>query len=103
MASRYDIKLTGDSDDLFFADGDFVISTSDEQHIKDTMQANPGNWKQYPEEGVGINSWLGGPIDKQAMSKKIRLQLENDGYVVNNPTIEQTTDGLIVNPNATLQ
>jgi hypothetical protein len=101
MASRYDIKLI--DNDPVFENGDFAIDISDQQHIQDTIQAFPGWWKQYPDEGVGILKWIGGPADPQAAAKSIRLNLTNDGYTVVNPTIKFDAAGqLIINPNATI-
>jgi hypothetical protein len=107
MASRSDLALLEDEetaiDDLAIQNGDFFVVISDQQHIKDTLQASAGWWKQYPEEGVGIRDWVGGPADAQALTKKIRIQLELDGYTVNNPQVTLSASGeLLVNPNASL-
>ncbi len=102
--ARHDIKLSntdGYNDDLFFANGDFVIAESDEQHIKDTINAFPSWWKEFPLQGVGIRSWLGSPSNLQEMSKTIRLQLQADGYNATNPKVVLSPDGsLVINPNA---
>ena len=102
MASRYDIQIV--NNDLFFnAQVDFVIAVSDEQHIEDTINAFPGWWKEDPEDGVGIASYLGGPLNTQLLAKNIILQLTADGYTVTSPTVTLDTSGnLIVNPNATI-
>jgi hypothetical protein len=99
--ARKDIKLV--ENDLVFAYGDFVVYESDQQHIEDTINSFPSWWKQYPDEGVGVRAWLGAPTDTQALAKKIRLQLENDGYTVTNPKVNLDVYGkLIIEPNATI-
>lgn len=99
--ARQDIQLI--DDEPVIKDGDFAIFFSDQQHIEDTISAAPGWWKQFPDDGVGIKSWQGGPINAQAMAKSIRLNLEVDGYKVNNPIIKSDPTGLlIINPNATI-
>lgn len=101
MASRIDILIT--DNDLVFANGDLAFGVSDVQHIQDTINAFPGWWKEYPQEGVGISEWVGSPANVQEMSKAIRLQLVNDGYSVNNPVIKfEPNGGLTINPNATI-
>lgn len=101
MASRYDIALI--DNEPIIADGDFVVAISDPQHIEDTINAFPSWWKQYPEEGVGIRSWIGSPSSAQEISKTIRLQLTNDGYQVVNPVVKFAPDGtLTIQPNATI-
>ena len=107
MASRFDLALISVddfSDDLLIVNGDFAIAESDEQHIKDTLQADKSWWKQYPDEGVNIFAAVAGPSDTQALEKKITIQLDIDGYVCNNPTVKLDPSGqLFVNPNATLK
>ena len=102
MASnRYDIALL--DNEPIFENGDFKIDVSDQQHVQDTIVAFPSWWKQYPEEGVGIRSWLGAPLSTQEVSRIIRLQLQNDGYVVNNPVVKFDAAGnLTIQPNATI-
>lgn len=99
--ARQDISLL--ENDYVFVNGDFTIAESDEQHIQDTINAFRSWWKQYPEEGVGIFSWIGSPSNRQEIQKAIRLQLTNDGYSVSNPVVEFMPDGqLLITPNATI-
>jgi hypothetical protein len=98
MAVRYDIALV--DNDILFQNGDMVTSQSDEQHIIDTIEAFPGWWKQYPLDGVGIMAYMKGPANSQEISKQIRMQLLNDGYNANNPTVKLDSNGqLTINPN----
>jgi len=112
MAQRTDLKLTNNAttgiDDLFYdptADngaGDFVFAPSDNQHIKDTINAFPGWWKQFPLDGVGIALYKNARTNPQAVINKVKQQLESDGYVCINPTAQIVNNILTVNPNATM-
>jgi hypothetical protein len=101
MAARIDIAIV--ENEAAVKNGDFYSAESDQQHIQDTISAFPSCWKQFPEDGVGIKAWLGGPTDTQELAQKIRLQLTSDRYIVNNPTVKFAENGnLIVTPNATI-
>lgn len=101
MASRQDIYLV--NNDCLVKNGDFVIAISDEQHVIDTINAFPGWWKQNPQDGVGIGAWQKGAAQIQELSKQLRLNLQSDGYVVNNPSITLSPSGqFIINPNVTI-
>lgn len=99
--ARYDIAII--DDDVVIKNGDFLHVISDEQHIKDTIEAFPGWWKEFPNDGVGVRSWQGGPTNVQSITKSIRLNLERDLYNVNNPKVSFDEQGmLIITPNATI-
>lgn len=59
--------------------GDFVIESSDGQHIQMILQLEKGELKQYPEIGVGMLKYINSNIDGR-LRKEIKLQLEADGY-----------------------
>ena len=86
--------------DLLIANGDFVLADSDSMHIEDTIIAHPGWWKQYPADGVGISYYLNATGQEQVLARSIKLQLESDGYQVDNPEISFIDDKLTINPNA---
>ena len=44
--------------DLDIQNGDIVIGYSDNQHQEHILLANKGDYKQFPELGVGINKML---------------------------------------------
>ena len=101
MEVRYDIGIN-DGGALLFANGDLVINESDQQHIADTINANVGWWKEFPTDGVGIINYQNSAGDIQKLARKIKIELEKDGYKVDNPIIELGTDGkLNIYPNAT--
>ena len=45
-------------EDLEFEDGDFAIGISDKQHIKHILKAFKGEFKEFPELGVGIEQMI---------------------------------------------
>lgn len=99
--ARFDIEIV--NNDAVIRNGDFHFVQSDAQHIQDTIEAFPGWWKEFPNDGVGIRSWQGGPANLQSATKSIRLNLERDGYSVNNPKVTFDAQGqLIISPNATI-
>lgn len=102
MAQRTDFLININAD-LLIQNGDFVFGPSDEQHIQDTINAIPGWWKEFPIDGVAVITFLNSPGGGQELSRKIKIELENDGYKVNNPIIEFSPDGkLNIYPNATI-
>ena len=78
MATRIDLKLY--ENDLVVFNDDFQLVESDEQHIADTINANPGWWKENPTDGVGIMKYLKGRNIQQTASRAIQLNLQSDGY-----------------------
>lgn len=74
-----DILFNGD---IVTKDGDFVVSTSDLQHVEHILIAHPGHYKNAPWIGVGIEDYLNAPtsgIVRQKLEREIKLQLESDG------------------------
>lgn len=101
MADRIDFGLD-DNNDLLIVNGDFSIIESDQQHIADTINAYVGWWKEFPTDGVGIGYFAKSSSGGQQLSRKVKIELEKDGYKVDNPVIEFGTDGkLNIYPNAT--
>lgn len=92
MADRMDFGLD-DNGDLLFVNGDFAIVESDQQHIADTLNAYVGWWKEFPTDGVGIGLYQNSSTDGQKLARKIKIELEKDGYIVGNPIIDFGSDG----------
>ncbi len=88
------------SGDLLIADGDFVLADSDMMHIEDTIIAHPGWCKEFPQDGVGISIYSKSTGKEQLLARDVKLQLENDGYQVDNPIVTFIDDKLTINPNA---
>lgn len=74
-----DFKFT---DDLEINDGDFVIDESDNQHQKHILIAYKGEYKQYPEIGVGIEQMLN-EDDITSVLIEAKKNLQYDGVDVN--------------------
>ena len=80
---RHDIKL--DNNDLFIDTntGDLAIHTSDKQHVSDIMESVVGDYKEFPFLGVSLRSYLlSAPSEVQRLRRATRVNLENDGYTV---------------------
>ena len=102
MTTNKDFSLNEDGD-LLFLNGDFVISESDQQHVADTCNAFVGWWKEFPLDGVGIGNFINSAGGAQQLARKVKIELEKDGYKVDNPVVEFGTDGkLNLYPNASI-
>ena len=77
-------------EDLEFEDGDFAIGISDKKHIKHILKAFKGEFKEFPELGVGIDQMIN---DDNYMDILIEAKknLQYDGVEVNN--IKFTNEG----------
>lgn len=99
MATRTDIKI----DKTFInANNDITFYESDEDHIQDTIQATQNSYKENPQDGVNIESYLNSQGQQQVLAREIIVQLKSDLYTINNPIISITADSISVNPNATI-
>ena len=102
MATRHDFGLDNDGD-LLFANGDITIVESDKQHIVDTCNAFVGWWKEFPLDGVGIGNFSKSVSGAQQLARKVKIELEKDGYKVDNPVVEFDEEGkLNLYPNASI-
>lgn len=94
--------LTDDTGDLIISNGDFAVGLSDVQHAVDIIESNPGDWKEYPTCGVGIDNYLNARTSQQEIYNKTRLQLIADGYQVEDIKVLFDTSGnLVIQPYAT--
>ena len=100
MAAATDILLD-DNGDLPIEDNNFTIGYSDQQHVKDCLVSFPGEWKQNPQNGVGISAYYKSRVDELKVLQKIRQQLGSDGYVLRNPKVSLVNGEMQVTPNAT--
>lgn len=69
------------NDDIQIVNGDLLVEFSDEQHIEHILLAKPGDYKNVPWIGIGIESYLQAPITgktTQLLEKEIKLHLESD-------------------------
>lgn len=84
MKQRKDILLTEDND-LRIENGDFVVGFADMQHVDHILKAHPGEYKEHPQIGVGVQKYLKTTGQEQKLKRELRIQLAYDGY--NNPKI----------------
>lgn len=70
------------NDDLEIRSGDLLLEESEQQHIKDIVEANKGEYRQNPLVGVAILNVLNGSETIDSISKRIALQLEFDNFNV---------------------
>lgn len=100
MAAAFDYLLS-EKGDLIISNDDFQIGNSDEQHIQDTIISNAGWWKENITDGVAISNYLNSSGNLQDLQRVIKIQLQIDGYTVNNPTVSILGTSVKINPNAT--
>lgn len=74
--------------DLRIVDGDFAVGYSDNQHQEHILIATKGEYKEFPELGVGINRMLS-EDDYTPMLIEAKKNLEYDGMKINNIKFQQ--------------
>jgi hypothetical protein len=82
---RQDI-LRDDTGGLAFANGDFAIGQSDQQHVEDILDLQPGEIKEFPLAGFGAINYIKTNITADEFKRDLKLQLKYDGY--DNPVID---------------
>ena len=82
-------------DTFVFANGDFVISDSDQQHIQDIFESEPGFWKEHPLIGVAINTYLKSSGKEQEIQVNGAIQLKSDVYQDVTVDASYTSDGTL--------
>jgi hypothetical protein len=94
----YDIALDAEQD-MDFSTGDITFALSDQQNIDDILISFPGEWKQYPQVGVGLPSFLNGSQGNKLIADS-KLQLIADGFIgtpivtLNNSILEIDTSNI---------
>ncbi|MRX70276.1 oxidase [Flavobacterium resistens] len=79
------LNKTGDLD---IQNGDIVIDYSDNQHQEHILLANKGDYKEFPELGVGINNMLN-EDDFLPFLIEAKKNLQYDGMKINNIKFEE--------------
>ncbi len=85
MEKRKDI-LVDSNNDLLIENGDFVIDSSDIQHVDHIITAQKGEYKETPQLGFGVINYLKSNTTKTKFKRNLRVQLNFDGY--QNPKID---------------
>lgn len=84
MAELVEDFLYNSDGDLSIKNGDIEVGPSDNQHLEDIMLADWGQFRQYPELGVGIERFFMGNYSKQYIRKEIRREVESDNFTITN-------------------
>jgi len=79
------LNKTGDLD---IQNGDIILGYSDNQHQEHILLANKGDYKEFPELGVGINNMLN-EDDYMPFLIESKKNLEYDGMKINNIKFEE--------------
>ncbi len=75
--------------DLDFTNGDLNIGYSDNQHQEHILLANKGEFREFPELGVGIDKILSDD-DYIPVLIEMKKNLQYDGMTINNIKIDET-------------
>ncbi|MPT33735.1 MAG: oxidase [Flavobacterium sp.] len=88
--------ILDDKGDLSFKNGDIEIGYSDNQHQEHILLANKGEYREFPELGVGIVQMLDDD-DYMSVLIEAKKNLEYDGMKISNIKFEEngnlTIDG----------
>jgi hypothetical protein len=82
------------NEDIEVENGDFKIWFSDQQHINHILQAEPGQFYQYPEIGYGMNKLVNANINTQSEKQKIKKALEEDNFSLGQDQIKISKNSL---------
>ncbi len=88
-----DILLDMNTFDIAIENGDLVVGRSDEQHQELLLVATKGDFKQHPDVGVDIASFLNDD-NVQEMLNEVRRQFTNDGMTVVSVNYDEITKNL---------
>lgn len=102
MAARTDLLLLADGD-LPIGAALMTTGFADLQIQKDMFSAYPGEWKQFPQNGIGVAQYLKSTSNNLlTLKNKSRQALLKDGYSVGNMQYKFTNENkLIIYTNAT--
>lgn len=80
--------------DMQIKDGDIEVLKADDRNIQYITYAGAGQIRKAPILGVEIVSFISAPTqDGRNIRKKIRQQLENDGYLLKQLDSSITAEG----------
>lgn len=80
--------------DLKIQNGDIAVEKADDRNIQYIVYADAGQIRKSPTLGVAIVSFINAPTDDgRNIRKKIRQELEKDGYLLKEIDAEETDSG----------
>lgn len=83
----YGIQI-GNDYDLLVEGGETSLGNTQPQNQALIVVSNPGEFKQHPELGVGIEGWV---LDDNPgnLKAEVKRQLKSDGFAVDRVALEQ--------------
>lgn len=107
MANIIAYDLATENNDFIFKDGDFFFEDSNQQHAEAIMLSNKGDFREFPDVGLGINSFLNSPgyYEAQLLEQQARAQFQKDGFKIQDLDVifDLATNNLTVKTNAIRQ
>lgn len=80
--------------DMNIENGDIAIKKADDRNIQYITFADSGQIRKSPTLGVGIISFINAPTeDGRNIRKKIRQELDKDGYLLKQLDSSENEDG----------
>lgn len=73
--------LLNDANDLVIKNGDFVIGDATKQNQKKLLMINKGEYKEFPNVGVGLMNFLDDE-EPDELIREIRREMVKDGMTV---------------------
>lgn len=86
-----DYKLDSTAD-LLIENGDFARTDASQQSVILVLNTNTGAWKWSPFTGMGIKQYKGATGVNLKMRREMIVQLEADGYKVNEIMVKDYDD-----------
>jgi hypothetical protein len=90
--------------ELVFKNGDLAIFDSNKEHVSALVDANKGEWKQYPLIGIDLIKYVNsaGATTRLILTQELNKQLLNDGFSIQDLVVEYDlrTNKLNVKTNA---
>lgn len=77
----------GSDYDILVQEGSTAIGDVQPQNKALIIVSNPGEWKQHPELGVGIEGWINDD-NPGNLRAEIKRHLKSDGFKVDKVTLE---------------
>ena len=69
--------------DFDIKDGDFKQGNTVEQESYIILEVDKGNFYESVRLGLNINKYINADVDKNGIKRKIRDNLEQDGFIIN--------------------
>lgn len=82
------ILLHGETNDIILQGGTMAIGKTDDQNAQLIVLAEKGEFKEYPQLGVGISQFLKSVNRENELLRAIRVQLALDGMKPRNLTYQ---------------